>query len=165
MLIRNLVAEDYPAFLHLGTKDKNIEYGYYHGYTLFDKKGIEPHFPFGFGLSYTVFELTCISCEKSEDKIKVTVKVTNKGEVDGDEVIQVYIGSDNKEIDRPVKLLKGFKRISVKKCEGVEVTVTVDIDDIKFYCPDRGEWILDESYTVYVGTDSRKVISAGKVTF
>ena len=158
-------AEDYPAFLHLGTKDKNIEYGYYHGYTLFDKKGIEPHFPFGFGLSYTAFELTCISCEKSEDKIKVTVKVTNKGEVDGDEVIQVYIGSDNKEIDRPVKLLKGFKRISVKKGEGVEVTVTVDIDDIKFYCPDRGEWILDESYTVYVGTDSRNVISAGKVTF
>ncbi|MBQ7117246.1 MAG: glycoside hydrolase family 3 C-terminal domain-containing protein [Clostridia bacterium] len=158
-------AEDYPAFLHLGTKDKNIEYGYYHGYTLFDKKGIEPHFPFGFGLSYTAFELTCISCEKSEDKIKVTVKVTNKGEFDGDEVIQIYVGSNNKEIDRPVKLLKGFKRISVKKGEGVEVTVTVDIDDIKFYCPDRGEWILDESYTVYVGTDSRNVISTGKVTF
>lgn len=158
-------AEDYPAFLHLGTKDKNIEYGYYHGYTLFDKKGIEPHFPFGFGLSYTAFELTCISCEKSEDKIKVTVKVTNKGEVDGDEVIQIYVGSNNKEIDRPVKLLKGFKRISVKKGEAVEVTVTVDLDDIKFYYPDKGEWMLDGSYTVYVGTDSRKVISAGKVTF
>ncbi len=158
-------ADDYPPFLHLGAKNKDIEYGYYHGYTLFDKKGVEPHFPFGFGLSYTEFELEVVSVNKASDKISATVKVTNKGSFDGDEVIQVYVGSDNKDTDRPVKVLKGFKRVSVKSGETVEVTVNTEIADIKFYCPEREEWKLDESYTVYVGTDSKNVIMAGKISF
>lgn len=158
-------AEDYPPFLHLGAEDKDIEYGYYHGYTLLDKKGIEPHFPFGFGLSYTEFELDKMSVTKNENDISVSVKVANKGQLDGDEVIQIYVGSDNKEKDRPVKLLKGFKRVSIKAGESAEITVKVDIDDIKFYCPEKGEWVLDESYSVYAGTDSKNVTVVGKVTF
>lgn len=158
-------AEDYPPFLHLGAKDKNIEYGYYHGYTLFDKKGIEAHFPFGFGLSYTDFELECNSLEKDKEQIKVTATVKNIGDVDGDEVIQIYVGSDNTEKDRPVKVLKGFKRISVKSGEALTTEIDVLIDDIKFYNAESGSWELDESYTVYVGTDSKNVTVAGKITF
>ncbi len=158
-------AEDYPPFLHLGAEDKNIEYGYYHGYTLFDKNGIEAHFPFGFGLSYTDFVTKCISCQKGEDKITVTVSVENKGKFDGDEVIQIYVGSDSTEKDRPVKVLKGFKRVSVKAKESIITDVDVLIDDIKFYNPENGNWELDERYTVYVGTDSKNVTVAGKITF
>ena len=158
-------AEDYPPFLHLGAKDKNIEYGYYHGYTLFDKKGIEAHFPFGFGLSYTDFDLKSTSCEKDEEKITISVNVENKGKVDGDEVIQVYIGSNNTEADRPVKVLKGFKRVSVKAGETLTAEVDVLIDDIKFYNPKKDSWELDESYTVYVGADSKNVTAIGKISF
>lgn len=158
-------AEDYPSFLHIGAKDKNIEYGYYHGYTLFDKKGIDAHFPFGFGLSYTDFELGCISCEKDDGKITVRADVTNKGDIDGDEVIQVYVGSNNKEKDRPVKVLKGFKRVSVKAGETVTAEADVLLDDIKFYNPEDGTWELDSGYTVYVGTDSKNVTEVGKITF
>ncbi len=158
-------AEDYPPFLHLGAKDKNIEYGYYHGYTLFDKKSIEAHFPFGFGLSYTDFSVECISCEKNEAKITVTVNVENKGEVDGDEIIQIYVGSDNKDIDRPIKVLKGFKRVSVKAGKALTAEIDVLIDDIKFYNTENSNWELDGSYTVYVGTDSKNVTVAGKVSF
>ena len=157
--------EDYPPFLHLGTKNKDIEYGYYHGYTLFDKKGIEPHFPFGFGLSYTEFALSDISCNKNDNHIKVGVSVSNKGKYDAMEVVQVYVGSDNKGVDRPVKLLKGFKRVNVKAGESVPLEVCVDIEDIKFYSPEKKDWELDESYTVYVGTDSKNVTEAGKITF
>ena len=158
-------AEDYPPFLHLGAKDKNIEYGYYHGYTLFDKKGIEAHFPFGFGLSYTDFEVGTPACEKVSDIIKVKATVKNIGKVDGDEVLQVYIGSDNKDIDRPIKVLKGFKRVSVKAGEALTAEIDVLIDDIKFYNPENGNWELDESYTVYVGTDSKNVTAIGKISF
>ena len=158
-------SEDYPPFLHLGAKNKNIEYGYYHGYTLLDKKGIEPHFPFGFGLSYTDFAVDCISCKKEEEAIKLTVNVENKGAVAGDEVVQVYIGSNNKDTDRPVKVLKGFKRVCVKAKETVTAEVNVLVDDIKFYNPENESWELDESYTVYIGTDSKNVTVAGKISF
>ena len=158
-------AEDYPPFLHLGAKDKNIEYGYYHGYTLFDKKGKKPHFPFGFGLSYTEFELSDTALSKDESTVTVSLKLKNKGSCDGDEVIQVYVGSDNKNEDRPLKVLKGFSRASVRKGETVDTEVSLLIDDIKFYCPETGGWVLDESYTVYVGTDSENVTAVGKVSF
>lgn len=158
-------SEDYPPFLHLGAKNKDIEYGYYHGYTLFDKTGIEPHFPFGYGLSYTRFELSDMSIDKNDTEITVKTKIANTGDCDGDEVIQIYVGSDRKDIDRPVRVLKGFKRISVKKGEVLEAEVTVDVEDIKFYCPEKGQWELDESYTVYVGTDSKNVTVVGKLTF
>lgn len=158
-------AEDYPPFLHLGAKNKDIEYGYYHGYTLFDKTGTEPHFPFGYGLSYTRFELSDMSIDKNDTEITVKTKIANTGDCDGDEVIQIYVGSDRKDIDRPVRVLKGFKRISVKKGEVLEAEVTVDVEDIKFYCPEKGQWELDESYTVYVGTDSKNVTVVGKLTF
>jgi beta-glucosidase len=160
-----LKAEDYPSFLHLGAKDKNIEYGYYHGYTLFDKKGIEALYPFGFGLSYTDFEVEALAIEKYDDVIRVKATVKNIGEADGDEVLQVYIGSDNKETDRPVKVLKGFKRVNVKAGQSVEAEIEVLTDDIRFYNPDNSQWELDESYTVYLGTDSKNVTEAGKLTF
>lgn len=157
--------EDYPDFLHIGAKNKEIEYGYYHGYTLFDKKGIEADYPFGFGLSYTRFETSNIKVTNDADKINVSVDIKNIGERDGDEVIQVYIGSDSKEADRPVKLLKGFKRVSVKANKSETVTVSVDIDDIKFYNPENGEWILDGEYTVRVGTDSKNALPVATIKF
>ena len=158
-------AEDYPPFLHLGAKDKNIEYGYYHGYTLFDKEGKNPHFPFGFGLSYTEFELSDAALSKDESSITISLKVTNKGERKGDEVIQAYIGSDSKDADRPVKVLKGFRRVSVNPGETLGTEVKLDLEDIRFYCPEKGDWVFDESYTVYIGTDSKNVTAVGKVTF
>lgn len=158
-------ADDYPPFIHIGTKNKDIEYGYYHGYTLFDKKEKEPHFPFGFGLSYTEFEYKNISLSINDKKITVSLDIENKGDFDGDEIIQLYIGSNNTAVDRPVRLLKGFCRVTVNKGETVTASVSADIEDIKFYNPELSAWELDSSYTVYIGTDSRNVVEAGKITF
>lgn len=158
-------AEDYPSFLHLGTKNKDIEYGYYHGYTLFDKKGIKAHFPFGFGMSYTQFELSEASCVNGNDIIKVSACLENKGNCDGDEVVQVYIGSENKEKDRPVKALKGFRRVSVAKGERAMIEIDVDVNDIRFYCPENKEWELDTKYSVYVGCDSATAAKIAEINF
>ena len=90
--------------------------------------------------------------------MEITATVKNMGNVDGDEVLQVYVGSENTEEDRPVKLLKGFKRVSVKTGETAEVKISVDYDDIKFYDVQSGNWKLDKNYTVYIGTSSRNIV-------
>ena len=158
-------AEDYPSFLHIGAKNKEIEYGYYHGYTLFDKKNTEPEFPFGFGLSYTDFEIKNATAVPEGDKITVKAEVANVGAVDGEEVLQVYVSSKRTDKDRPVKLLKGFRRVNVAASQSVTAEVQVDVEDIKFYNPESGEWELDSAYTVYVGADSRNITAAGEIAF
>ena len=156
---------DYPAFLHIADKEREIDYGYYHGYTLMDKKNIEPQYPFGFGLSYTDFEVSDCTAEKSGDKITVAANVKNIGKVSGDEVVQVYVSSNNKDEDRPVKLLKGFKRVSVEAGETVRAEIEVSVDDIKFFDPESSVWKVDESYTVLIGTDSRNAKPIGEISF
>lgn len=146
---------DYPSFLHIPDEGREIDYGYYHGYTLFDKKGIEPQYPFGFGLSYTAFEIENCRVDKNGKALEISADVRNVGYCDGDEVVQVYISSQNTAEDRPVKLLKGFKRVSVKAGQCVNARVLVDIDDIKFYNAETGEWELDKNYTVLLGTSSK----------
>ena len=152
---------DYPAFLHIEDSTREIDYGYYHGYTLFDKKNIVPEYPFGFGLSYTSFEFKDAQMDFDDKLINITLDVENTGKRDGDEVIEIYVSSDRKNVDRPVKLLKGFKRVNIKSGETKKVTVPVEIDDLKFYNPESGNMELDESYTIYVGNDSRNIKAIG----
>ncbi len=156
---------DYPAFLHIADKEREIDYGYYHGYTLMDKKNIEPQYPFGFGLSYTDFEISDCAAEKDGDNITVTAAVKNIGKVSGDEVVQVYISSNNKAEERPVKLLKGFKRVSVAAGESVKAVIEISVDDIRFFAPESSEWKVDESYTVLIGTDSRNAKPVCEISF
>ena len=148
---------DYPPIIGIGERPYEIEYGYYHGYTKLDKENIEPRYPFGYGLSYTTFELPDAKVSEGEDKYTVTVSVRNTGECDGAEVVQVYAaseGSANGE-DRPVKLLKGFARVELKAGEEKQVTIEIPKEELKFYS--GGKWVLDDKYSFYVGTDSRKV--------
>jgi beta-glucosidase len=102
---------DYPPFMEFGDKPYEIDYGYYHGYTLFDKEKIDPEYPFGFGLSYTEFEIKDIRSQFAAGRVIISARVKNIGSVKGAEVVQVYAGSEETNKERPVKLLKGFKRI------------------------------------------------------
>jgi len=144
---------------HLPFFDKNadeIEYGYYHGYTLFEKKGYEPAFAFGFGLSYTSFNYSNLKVEVKDNKIIATVDVKNTGEVSGDEVVQLYIGFENSQIDRPVKLLKGFSRVSLTPNEIKNVKIEVLLKDLSWYNPNSKSWEIEEiDYILYMGGSSR----------
>ena len=146
---------DYPAFLSIGQKPYEIEYGYYHGYTKLEKEGVAPAYPFGYGLSYTGFAISDKAADWGGDALTVTAKVKNTGDFDGAEVVQVYVGSKGAANgdDRPVKLLKGFQRVELKAGEEKAVTITIPNAELKFWTPDG--WVLDGAYTVYVGTDSR----------
>ncbi|MFX0138855.1 MAG: glycoside hydrolase family 3 C-terminal domain-containing protein, partial [Candidatus Hodarchaeota archaeon] len=139
--------------------DKNadeIEYGYYHGYTLFDKECYVPAFPFGYGLSYTTFSYSNLEVEVKEDKIIAAVDVKNTGNVAGDEVVQLYIGFEQSQIDRPIKLLKGFSRISLEPNEIKKVKIEVLNKNLAWYNPESKSWEIEKiRYTLYMGGSSK----------
>ncbi|MFZ2095541.1 MAG: glycoside hydrolase family 3 N-terminal domain-containing protein [Anaerolineales bacterium] len=146
---------DYPPIIGIGQKPYDIEYGYYHGYTLFDKKGIRPAYPFGFGLSYTTFSIDNLQTVDEGISINVSVDLTNTGSMDGAEVVQVYAGSNGADQDRPIKLLKGYQRVELKAGETKNISIIINKDDLKFYNADTTQWVLDRAYTLYVGNSSQ----------
>ncbi len=149
---------DYPYFTPYA---EEITYGYYHGYTLFDKKNIEVAYPFGFGLSYTQYnysELNVLTPELAEDgTVKVQVTVSNTGDMAGEEVVQLYAGFANSSVDRPVKLLRDFTRVALQAGESTVVTLDVAAKDLAWYNPEAKQWQVEKMpYEVYVGASSDK---------
>ena len=130
-------------------------YEYYHGYTRLEKNGVKPLVPYGYGLSYTTFEIAKPSVAVDGDKLVVKTTVTNTGSVDGDEVVQMYVGFQNSKVDRPVKQLRGFQRVSVKVGETKEVTITTPLEKLTWYNPSYRRWELEKmEYPIYVGSSA-----------
>jgi beta-glucosidase len=157
-----------PSYLPYFEVDiDEIEYGYYHGYTLIEKENIEPSFPFGFGLSYTNYSYKNIQVESDKEKIIVSVDVTNIGAMTGEEVVQLYIGFENSLLDRPNKLLRGFKRVSLKAKETKSVSFEVKKDDLSWYNPENKTWDFENIlYNIYIGASSRsKDLLTTKIEF
>ena len=124
----------------------------------------EPVYPFGYGLSYTTFEYGDISLNKTAinaaDKLEVKVTVTNTGNFDGQEVVQLYIRDMVGTITRPVKELKAFQKVFIKKGESAEVVFTLGVDDLKFYNSDLNFVAEPGDFKVFVGGNSRDVKEA-----
>ena len=119
----------------------------------------DPLYPFGYGLSYTTYqygELKLDSKTMSPDgQITVTIPVTNTGNRDGIEVVQLYIRDVVGSIARPVKELKGFQRLSIKAGETATTTFTIDASKLKFYNYDLKEVVEPGEFDVMVGPNSR----------
>lgn len=128
-------------------------YEYYHGYTRLDKNGVKPLVPYGFGLSYTTFEQSAPSVKVDDGRLIATVEVKNTGDRAGDEVVQVYAGYENSKIDRPLRQLVGFKRVSLAPGEAKAVEIAVPLEKLRWYDPVRREWKLEDmDYTIYAGS-------------
>ncbi|MHA2087887.1 MAG: beta-glucosidase [Promethearchaeota archaeon] len=140
---------------------KSIEYGYYHGYKLMDKEGYEPAFPFGFGLSYTEYTYNNLRIDKNsisaDGKIQVSVDITNTGAMGGEEIVQMYIGYKNPSVDRPIKDLKGFEKISIDPGETKTANLELCGKDLAYYNVEDKCWVVEKiEYILYVGSSSRK---------
>ena len=118
----------------------------------------EPLFPFGYGLSYTTFEYSNIRLSAGSigpnDTLKVSVDVSNTGAYDGKEVVQLYIRDLVGSITRPVKELKGFQKLLIKKGEQREVVFEITAEDLKFYNSDLQFTAEPGTFEVFIGTDS-----------
>ncbi len=147
---------DLPAF---DSYAANVDYGYYHGYTLFDKEKKTPRYHFEYGLSYTKFEVSDLNLSKKEistaDTLHVKVSIKNTGPRPGAEVVQLYIGFPGVAIDRPVKLLRGFSKITIQPLELTHADFSVSPSDLAYYNPDTKQWEIEKgAYKIYVGNSS-----------
>jgi beta-glucosidase len=132
-------------------------YDYYHGYAKLEKEGVKPLLPYGYGLSYTTFEVADASFKTEGDKVYATCKIKNTGSREGMEVLQMYVGFKNSRIDRPVKLLRGFTRVELLPGEVKEVTIACPTEKLGYYNEKTGRMELEHmEYEVYIGTSSGK---------
>jgi len=124
----------------------------------------EPLYPFGHGLSYTTFSYGDIKLSKTSitaaDKLQVTVNVSNTGNQDGVETVQLYIRDLVGSITRPVKELKRFEKVALKKGESKAVTFTLSVEDLKFFNGDLKWGAEPGDFKVFVGTNSQDVKEA-----
>ena len=147
---------DFPAL------DRRASYGegVFIGYRYYDKKDIEPLFPFGFGLSYTTFVYTGIKASapsiKDTDGVTIEVAVKNTGNVPGKEVIQLYLHEQNPAVRRPEKELKAFNKIALAPGEEKVVTFKLSKRDFAYYDTDLHDWnVRSGKFCVLVGGSSR----------
>ena len=134
-----------------------VEYkeGLFVGYRWAEKHQIKPLFAFGHGLSYTTFEYGQASCRKSGKGFKVSVDVTNTGSREGKEIVQLYISDEESSLERPVKELKGFKKVALAPGETKKVTFEISEDMLKFYNPAQKGWVLEKGkFTAHIGAAS-----------
>ena len=126
-----------------------------------------PLYPFGFGLSYTSFEYSDLKMNKKEfnfnETIEVSITITNTGKYDGEEIIQLYIQDLVGSVTRPVKELKGFKKIFLKKGESKNVSFALTSKDLAFYTADMSFKAEAGDFKVFVGTNSEDVIETSFV--
>lgn len=134
----------------------------YVGYKYYDTANKEVAFPFGFGLSYTTFEYSDLKVSadsiKDTDTVTVSFKVKNTGDVDGAEVAQLYVNDVESTIYRPVKELKGFKKVFLKAGEEKEIEIVLDKRAFAYYNVNLGDWHVESGeFKILVGASSRDI--------
>lgn len=142
-------------------EDLSVEYkeSIFVGYRWADKQQIKPLFAFGHGLSYTDFGYSEAKASKANMKadgtITVSVDVENVGKVAGKEVVQLYIGDQEASLVRPVKELKGFKKIALEPGQKQTVTFEINPEMLKYFDDAKHEWVLEKGrFTAYIGSAS-----------
>jgi beta-glucosidase len=128
---------------------------YFHKYA--DEKKT-PLYPFGFGLSYTHYKYSAPSLSNNtlnkKNEITVTVEITNTGAVDGEEIAQLYIRDNVSSATRPVKELKGYKRVALKAGETKKVTFSLNAESLAFYDINMVYCVEPGKFTIMTGSSS-----------
>lgn len=121
-----------------------------------------PLFPFGYGLSYTNFEYKNLKIEKLNDGIKIYIDVENVGDIEGEDVIQVYVRKLSSNIARPIRELKGFKKVLLKPKEKKSVDIIVPFDDLAYYDKSMRRVVEPGKYEVLVSKSADDVMLIGE---
>ncbi len=135
------------------------------GYRYYDTKGVEPMFPFGYGLSYTTFAYGDLAVTADGCRVKGSLTVSNTGKKDGKETVQVYVRPLTPSVFRPAHELKAFEKVEVPAGGRKEVSFELGPDAFSYYDVGSGDWRVDPGeYLIEVGYDSRHILLSEKVT-
>lgn len=117
------------------------------GYRWFDTKGLPVVYPFGYGLSYTTFDYSNLNTDKKTydqaDTIQATFTLTNTGDREGAEVAQLYVSDPVCSVMRPVKELKGFKKVFLKPGESRRITLDIPVSSLAFYSEAQSQFVVE----------------------
>ncbi len=165
--------EDNPVSKSYYENMKFVEYkrtqyseGIFMGYRGYDKSGIKPLYPFGYGLSYTTFAYDNLMVEKNGvNRVKVTFDISNTGKMDAAEVAQVYVHDVKSSVPRPYKELKGYEKVFLKKGETKRVTIELEDDAFSYYDMDKQRFVVEKGdFEILVGTSSECLPLKGSIT-
>ena len=156
--------EDNPSYLNFPGDSQVVRYGegLFIGYRAYDALDLPVSHPFGFGLSYTSFEVAAPevsvtgSVAHGDLRVEVRCAVTNTGDRAGAEVVQVYVSDTDSAVARPARELKGFARVELDPGASGEARIELDTRAFSFWSTVLGEWVVEAGeFVLHVGTSSR----------
>ena len=144
--------EENPAYRHYPgdyTEGKDwpvVDYheGIFYGYRGYDRSGKAPLFPFGYGLSYTSFDLDMSGLRRTPEGAEISVRVTNTGKRKGATVIQAYLSLTKESTERPLRELKGFQRVELQPGERRIVIIQISEESLRYWHPKENAWHAPE---------------------
>ncbi|HQI10181.1 MAG TPA: glycoside hydrolase family 3 C-terminal domain-containing protein [Fervidobacterium sp.] len=161
---------DNPSYLNFPGEGDRVEYreGIFVGYRYYDKKQMEPLFPFGHGLSYTTFEYSNMWVSRREmnddETVEVRVRVKNTGNVKGKEIVQLYVRDCESTVNRPEKELKGFEKVELEPGEEKIVSFILDKRAFAYYNTELKDWHVESGeFEILVGRSSRDIVLRERV--
>jgi beta-glucosidase len=165
--------KDNPAFatfpMPLNQHPPGITYseGVFVGYRGYEHNGIQPQYPFGFGLSYTTFSYSDLKIAPPQlngnNHVTVSFTVTNTGNLAGAEIAELYVGQQKPPITRPIKELKGFQKVFLQPGESKKVTLELDQRSVAYFNTTIQQWDgLPGTYNVLVGASSQDIRLSGQ---
>jgi beta-glucosidase len=133
---------------------------------MYDKH--EALFPFGHGLSYTTFEYSDLGMEKETIKdgetLNISLTLTNTGDLSSDEVVQLYVSFPDSEVERPIKALKGFRRIHVPAGESIRVSIPLEADELRYWNVEEHRFVLEKGkINLMIGASSEDIRLKGEL--
>lgn len=136
----------------------------YVGYRFFDTFGKKVAYEFGYGESYTDFDIKVKTVKADAENVSVVAEVKNTGKVTGKEVVEVYFSAPEGSLDKPYQELAAYQKVEVKAGETKEVTLSFDTDEMASYDENNEQYVLEDgTYKIRVGNSSRNTVEAADI--
>lgn len=149
-----------------GNKYYRVSYneGLFVGYRGFERNKVEPLYPFGYGLTYSEFEYSDINVKKDGENVVVAFDLKNVGKYDASEVAQVYVRDVESSVLRPLKELKGYEKIHLKKGEKQSIKIVLNKDAFSFWDVNRDMFVVEPgTFEILVGSSSSDIRLTDKI--